>query len=454
MSRRSEMQAAVRQAGAQSRRVDMTGALRDAGFTGLIAFGVLLPLIGFLTGVDGSNQLVLTTRWPLLFAIVAIIAACRFLYCFAITPWLARRAQQPVRAASPAWRDAIANWFVPFGVAFLILYPVIVYLTAGTSGGQKWIDNFGIQILIYVMLGWGLNIVVGLAGLLDLGYVAFYAVGAYSYALLATNFGLTFWILLPLAGILASFWGVLLGFPVLRLRGDYLAIVTLAFGEIIRLVIINWQSLTGGPNGVSGIPRPSFFGIPLTPSPDGLAAKLGIEFSPTHRIVFLFYLILALALLTNWVTIRLRRLPIGRAWEALREDEVACRALGINITTTKLTAFATGAMFGGFAGAFFATRQGFISPESFTFQESALVLAIVVLGGMGSQLGVALAALTLIGGFELFRGLEQYRMLVFGIAMVVLMIWRPRGIIGHRAPTVYLKQAQAISSDLVKEGHG
>src|SRR6516225_8912468 len=229
---------------------------------------------------------------------------------------------------------------------------------------------------------------------------------------------------------------------------------SLAFGEIIRLVLINWQSLTGGPNGVPGIPRPTLFGIPLDNSDDGLAAKLGIEYSPTHRIVFLFYVILALALLTNWVTIRLRRLPIGRAWEALREDEVACRALGINTTTTKLTAFATGAMFGGFAGAFFATRQGFISPESFTFQESALVLAIVVLGGMGSQLGVALAALTMIGGFELFRGFEQYRMLVFGLVMVLLMIWRPRGLIGHRAPTVYLKQAQTISSDLVREGHG
>ena len=165
-------------------------------------------------------------------------------------------------------------------------------------------------------------------------------------------------------------------------------------------------------------------------------------------------LILALALLTNWVTIRLRRLPIGRAWEAMREDEIACRALGINTTTTKLTAFAMGAMFGGFAGAFFATRQGFISPESFTFHESALVLAIVVLGGMGSQLGVALAALAMIGGFELFREFEQYRMLVFGFAMVLIMIWRPRGLIGHRAPTVFLKHNQAISSDLVKEGHG
>jgi branched-chain amino acid transport system permease protein len=339
------------------------------------------------------------------------------------------------------------RFLAPALLVFALLVPVIFY-------NQRYILDLGILVLTYVMLGWGLNVVVGLAGLLDLGYVAFYAVGAYSYALLATSFDLSFWVCLPLAGLLAACWGVMLGFPVLRLRGDYLAIVTLAFGEIIRLVILNWQSLTGGPNGISSIPRPTLFGIPLTNDDDGLAARLGIEYSPTHRIVFLFYLILGLALLTNWVTIRLRRLPIGRAWEALREDEIACRALGINTTTTKLTAFATGAMFGGFAGAFFATRQGFISPESFTFQESALVLAIVVLGGMGSQLGVALAALTMIGGFELFRGLEQYRMLVFGIAMVLLMIWRPRGLIGHRAPTVYLRHAQAISSDLVKEGHG
>jgi branched-chain amino acid transport system permease protein len=461
------MQAAMRQAGAQSGRADMTGALRDAGFTGVIAFGVLLPLIGFLTGVDGSNQLVLTTRWPLLFAIVAVIAACRFLYCFAITPWLARRAQQPVRAASPAWRDAIANWFVPFGVAFLILYPVIVYLTAGTSGGQKWIDNFGIQILIYVMLGWGLNIVVGLAGLLDLGYVAFYAVGAYSYALLAKTFGLTFWILLPLAGMLSSFWGILLGFPVLRLRGDYLAIVTLAFGEIIRLILINWTALTNGYAGITGIPRPSFFGIPFNANDDGFAAKFGLPFSPLYRVIFLYYLILALALLTCFVTVRLRRLPIGRAWEALREDEIACRSLGINTTNTKLTAFAMGAMFAGFAGSFFAAREAFISPESFTFIESATILAIVVLGGMGSQVGVVIAAIAMIGGTEILRELDflktifgptfdptQYRMLLFGFAMVAIMIWRPRGLISTREPSVFLKRRKTIAADLVKQGRG
>ena len=248
------------------------------------------------------------------------------------------------------------------------------------------------------MLGWGLNIVVGLAGLLDLGYVAFYAVGAYSYALLAKNFGFTFWLLLPLAGILSSFWGILLGFPVLRLRGDYLAIVTLAFGEIIRLILINFVDLTNGYAGISGIPRPSFFGIPFNDSDSGFDATFGFEFSPLHRTIFLYYVILALAFVTAFVTVRLRRMPVGRAWEALREDEIACRSLGINTTNTKLTAFAMGAMFAGFAGSFFAARQGFISPESFTFLESATVLSIVVLGGMGSQIGVALAATAFVGG--------------------------------------------------------
>jgi branched-chain amino acid transport system permease protein len=335
----------------------------------------------------------------------------------------------------------------PVLLGFALLIPVLFH-------DNRYILDLSILILTYVMLGWGLNIVVGLAGLLDLGYVAFYAVGAYSYALLATSFGLSFWTCLPLAGILAAFWGILLGFPVLRLRGDYLAIVTLAFGEIIRLVLLNWWTVTGGPNGITDIPRPSFFGIPFDASDSGFAATFGIEFSATHRIIFLFYVILALALLTNWATIRLRRLPIGRAWEALREDEIACRSLGINTTTTKLTAFAVGAMFGGFAGSFFATRQGFVSPESFSFLESALILAIVVLGGMGSQLGVALAAVAMIGGSELFRGLEHYRMMVFGLAMVLLMIWRPRGLVGHRAPTVFLQHKTAISSSLVKEGHG
>ncbi|MBH5370748.1 high-affinity branched-chain amino acid ABC transporter permease LivM [Bradyrhizobium glycinis] len=421
--------------------------LKTAFINAVIALVLFSLMVGIRTEAGSEGQLTYWTRFGELASLVAAVFGGSIVIEL-LRQWIGPAGTEKlVPPALQKGMSLVGRYLAPALLIFTLLVPVIFY-------NQRYILDLAILVLTYVMLGWGLNVVVGLAGLLDLGYVAFYAVGAYSYALLATNFGWSFWICLPLAGILAAFWGVLLGFPVLRLRGDYLAIVTLAFGEIIRLVLINWQSLTGGPNGVSGIPRPTLFGIPLNNSDDGLAAKLGIEFSPTHRIVFLFYLILALALLTNWVTIRLRGLPIGRAWEALREDEVACRALGINTTTTKLTAFATGAMFGGFAGAFFATRQGFISPESFTFQESALVLAIVVLGGMGSQLGVALAALTMIGGFELFRGLETYRMLVFGWAMVLIMIWRPRGLVGHRAPTVYLKKAQAISSDLVKEGHG
>jgi branched-chain amino acid transport system permease protein len=364
-------------------------------------------------------------------------------------------------------RHQIGSVLRAAALGFLFAYPLMMLWLKGFQGSIKWIDNFGIQILIYVMLGWGLNIVVGLAGLLDLGYVAFYAVGAYSYALLAQNFGLSFWILLPLAGILAAFWGILLGFPVLRLRGDYLAIVTLAFGEIIRLVLINWVPVTNGYAGISGIPRPTFFGIPFNNEPDGFAATFGLEFSPIYRTIFLYYVILALALLTAVVTMRLRRLPVGRAWEALREDEVACRSLGINTTNTKLSAFAMGAMFGGFAGSFFAARQGFISPDSFTFMESAVIVAMVVLGGMGSQIGVAVAAVLMIGGTEAMRELDflkavfgrdfdaaQYRMLLFGFAMVAIVSWKPRGLVATRTPSAFLKERKTVAAALVREGRG
>src|SRR3989440_397426 len=427
----------------------VVGALRQAAITGLIAFGLLLPLIGFNTVQNIRNELILETRWPLLAAMVAIIAGGRFLHALLIAPWLARRALRPRPEHAP--RARLARWLVPFVLGFAIVYPPLVLSVTGIQGAVKWIDNFGVQILIYVMLGWGLNIVVGLAGLLDLGYVAFYAVGAYSYALLANAFGLSFWILLPVAGCLAAFWGILLGFPVLRLRGDYLAIVTLAFGEIIRLILINWVPMTNGYAGISGIPRPTFFGIPFNASDEGFAARFGLEFSPIYRTIFLYYLILGLAMLTAALTVRLRRLPIGRAWEALREDEIACRSLGINTTNTKLTAFAMGAMFAGFAGSFFASRQGFISPESFTFMESAVIVAIVVLGGMGSLIGVAIAAVLMIGGTQLVREADflkavfgndfdptQYRMLLFGFAMVLIMVWRPRGLIATREPSALL----------------
>jgi len=446
--------------------IDLVRALKNAGLTALIALGLFLPLIGFKTTVDIHNELILETRFQLLAVFVALAVAGSLVMSLVIAPWRAHRSRvapdSPLRVP-----PTLARWAPPSALGFVVAYPALVLLLVGFQGGIKWIDNFGIQILIYVMLGFGLNIVVGLAGLLDLGYVAFYAVGSYSYALLAKTFGFSFYMLLPLAGILSAFWGILLGFPVLRLRGDYLAIVTLAFGEIIRLVLINWVPVTNGYAGISGIPRPSFFGIPFTAADDGFAAVFGLEFSPIYRTVFLYYLILGLVLLTAFVTTRLRRLPIGRAWEALREDEIACRSLGINTTNTKLTAFALGAMFAGFAGSFFAARQGFISPESFNFLESATVLSIVVLGGMGSQFGVAVAAIAMIGGTEILRELDvlkgwfgndfdptQYRMLVFGMAMVLIMALRPRGLISTRAPSLFLRERKSISGTLVKEGRG
>ena len=378
--------------------------LRDAFLSALVALGLFGAMIGLRTD-SGDGGLTLVPRPVAVGVAVLAVFAGRLM----LASWHGRSRSEEVRSNRTLVKRLAraGKYLAPALLAFAFVLPL--------SGNRYWLD-VGILVMTYVMLGWGLNIVVGLAGLLDLGYVAFYAVGAYSYAILSTQFGLGFWTCLPLAGIMAAFFGILLGFPVLRLRGDYLAIVTLAFGEIVRVLLINWVSLTNGPNGISDIPRPTLFGLrfSMDGEPDTFAGFFGLEPSPTHRVAYLYYVILGLALLTNWVTLRLRRMPLGRAWEALREDEVACRSLGINVTITKLTAFAMGAMFGGFAGAFFATRQAFVSPESFTFIESAIVLAIVVLGGLGSQLGVALAALVMIGGSELFRELQDYRMLIFG----------------------------------------
>jgi branched-chain amino acid transport system permease protein len=426
----------------------LAAAAREAVLAGLVALGLFGPILGLRTVEKSGGQLGLMGDWRSVAWAVATVAAGRFLLSLFV--WHGRGAAL-VRAATPAAAGPALGQAGRAVAPLLILAALVMPFLPGIGRAQI---DLGILILTYVMLGWGLNIVVGLAGLLDLGYVAFYAVGAYSFALIAKNFGLGFWACLPLAGIFSGCWGLLLGFPVLRLRGDYLAIVTLAFGEIIRIVLVNWQSLTNGPNGIGGIPKPTLFGIPFTRSPHGFAALTGLHYSPEQRFIFLYYIILALALLTNLVTLRLRRLPIGRAWEAMREDEIACRALGINTTNTRLTAFALGAMFGGFAGAFFATRQGFISPESFVFQESALILAIVVLGGMGSQLGIAIAAVGMIGGFEYFREFQQFRMLAFGAAMVLIMVWRPRGLIATRAPTAFLKARRRISADLVGQGRG
>lgn len=274
--------------------------------------------------------------------------------------------------------------------------------------------NIMTTALMYVMLGLGLNIVVGQAGLLHLGYVAFYAVGAYTYALLSHHFGIGFWVALPLGALFATIFGILLGFPVLRLRGDYLAIVTLGFGEITRLVLENWNAFSFGPSGIAGIPRPGLFGM---------------EMNLHQATVYLYYLMIILCLFTVFVVNRLQNSRIGRAWVALREDEVACQAMGVNTTRVKLTAFALGSMWAGLAGVIFAAKTTFVNPASFTFLESAMILSIIVLGGMGSILGVVIGAFILILAPEYLRAFSDYRMLLFGIIMVMMMVFRPQGII-------------------------
>ena len=274
--------------------------------------------------------------------------------------------------------------------------------------------NVMITALIYVVVGLGLNIVVGLAGLLDLGYVAFYAVGAYSYALLNVHYGVTFWMALPIGAALAFLFGILLGFPVLRLRGDYLAIVTLGFGEIIRLVLENWNEFSFGPSGIANIPKPGLFGLDLS-----------LQQSTT----FIYFLMIGLALMTIFVVRRLQDSRIGRAWIALREDEVACQAMGIDKTRTKLSAFALGATWAGMGGVVFAAKTTFINPTSFTIWESIIILCVVVLGGMGSILGVIVGALILILLPEYLRAFSEFRMLIFGVILVMMMVFRPGGII-------------------------
>jgi len=274
--------------------------------------------------------------------------------------------------------------------------------------------NIMITALIYVVIALGLNIVVGLAGLLDLGYVAFYAVGAYAYALLNYHFGLSFWVVLPIGAALGLLFGILLGFPVLRLRGDYLAIVTLGFGEIIRLILENWNEFSFGPSGIANIPRPSFFGMDL---------------SLTDTTRFVYFIMIGLTLFTIFVVNRLENSRLGRAWIALREDEVACQAMGIDKTKTKLTAFALGATWAGMGGVVFAAQTTFINPASFTIWESVIILCCVVLGGMGSIVGVIIGALVIKLLPEYLREFSQYRMLLFGAILVIMMVFRPGGII-------------------------
>jgi len=271
---------------------------------------------------------------------------------------------------------------------------------------------------IYIVLALGLNIMVGQAGLLNLGYVAFYAVGAYTYAILSTTFGLSFWPGLIIGALSAATFSVLLGLPTLKLRGDYFAIVTLGLGEITRIVLNNWDSLTGGPNGISKIGRPTIGSYVL------------------HTTLDFYYLIFFIALMRVLAMRRLISSRIGRAWIAIREDELAAEAMGINTFRLKLLAFVLGSAWAGMTGVFFAAKMAFVSPESFTFFESVMILCMVVLGGMGSIPGIVLGALLLITLPEVFRDFQDFRMLAFGVALVLMMIFRPQGLLGSMKKTI------------------
>ncbi len=315
--------------------------------------------------------------------------------------------------AVAAARTVPAKLWAVAGLAALLAFPLVA---------SRYGEDVAINVLVYVTLGLGLNVVVGLAGLLDLGYIAFYGVGAYTYALLSVHYQLSFWLALPLCAALAALAGALIGYPTLRMRGDYLAIVTLGFGEILRIILNNWMKLTGGPNGILGIKAPAIY----LPDPEnGWEMVRVLVRSPEAQ----YYLVLVIALFTVVAVRRLADSRIGRAWEAIREDETAASLMGVNTFALKLLAYSMGAVFGGLAGAFFAAKMRFVSPGSFTFIESAMVLAMVVLGGMGSVPGIVLGALALIALPEVFRDFEQYRMLVFGAAMALMMLFRPAGLI-------------------------
>lgn len=408
---------------------------RDTSYAvsaGLLTLLMTLPILGVKLEQDADGLHISGTWLHSVYAGLAVFAAQLLLQ--RLRPLVKRTGS----SINPRWQ---LGYQLENNRNYVLGILLVIGLILPFVSGRGTIDVATLA-MIYVLLGLGLNIVVGYAGLLDLGYVGFYAVGAYTYAILSTQFGWGFWLCLPVAACLSGVVGILLGFPVLRLRGDYLAIVTLGFGEIIRLLLNNLDKYTGGPNGINDIPSPSLFNIVFTRrAAEGetpFHKLFDISYSSEYRMIFVYFIIFFLILLTLFVINRLLRMPVGRAWEALREDEIACRSLGLNPTIVKLSAFALGAFFAGIAGAFFAAKQNFINPESFAFIESAIVLAIVVLGGMGSQIGVILAAIALTVIPELARDFSEYRMIIFGAVMVLMMIWRPQGLVPAQRPKMEL----------------
>ncbi|MBE8182477.1 MAG: high-affinity branched-chain amino acid ABC transporter permease LivM [Candidatus Portiera sp.] len=420
-----------------SHKVSLRLAITDALVAGLIALVLFGPIVGLV--LDGYE---LRNNMGVAFIFVAIITTGRFFASlFFQSPIGVRFLEKFARGrkvrvtVAQASTNKFKKLLLPAIFLAALSYPVIAHVAPDLLGvfGGKYGITIMILALIYVLLGLGLNIVVGLAGLLDLGYVAFYAIGAYWLTIGYAELGLGFWSVLIISPIFAAGCGAILGFPVLRMHGDYLAIVTLGFGEIIRLVLNNWTSLTRGPNGMSA-PDVTFFNM-LSFNKRGadnlqpFHEFFGLEYSSSFQFIYIYWLLLIVVFLVLYINHRLVQMPVGRAWEALREDEIACRSLGLNHVLVKLSAFMIGASVGGVAGVFFASYQGFVNPSSFTFLESALIVAIVVLGGLGSALGVTIAAIVLTLLPELLREFSDYRVLMFGILMIVMMIWRPRGLV-------------------------
>ncbi len=397
-----------------------------AGIVSLWFMVLTFPLMGLqINAIESSINI----RWERVFSmgIATYVLAILWHICFQ------RKAQGlPIiplpKALTEGSAQVAQSAFFKRGLPLFILIGVVVMPIVSSM----YQTNIMISALLYVMLALGLNIVVGIAGQLVLGYVAFYAVGAYTYALLNQFFDMGFWVCLPLGGFVAVIFGLILGFPVLRLRGDYLAIVTLGFGEIVRIFLQNWSDITGGPRGVSNIPPPSFFGM-----------EMDLPMTTTY----IYYLVLIAVLITIVIISRIKNSRVGLALQALREDEIAAQAMGIDITRVKLSAFALGSCWAGFAGVIFAAKTSFINPASFTFMESAMILSMVVLGGMGSISGVILAALILILVPEYLRAFSEYRLLIFGAVMVLMMIFRPQGLVTGEQRKYKLSKADAKGNE-------
>jgi len=406
-------------------------------------FSVLLfPLMVMKVNVVGGKALV-TFRWQF----VPVIFASAFVLSYLWKRALVWNEHRQDKIASDTlyykFKKNVQTYFKNQSIKYVTLSLLVAFVVSFPFLFGMYHTNVMITAFIYVILALGLNIVVGLGGLLNLGYAAFFAVGAYTYGLLwkyiGPNFvsagidtGWLFWISLPLAGIISTIFGVLLSLPVLRLRGDYLAIITLAFGEIVRMVLQNSGQITGGATGISLIPRPWFFGMKL---------------APKQAAVYIYYIVVVLVLLTIFVVRRIEDSRVGRALEAMREDEIACQAMGIDLVKNKLITFALGAFFAGIAGVVLAAQTTYINPDSFTLWESIMILMAIVIGGTGSIPGAIGGALLLKLLPEYFRPLAQYRMLIYGVAMILVIIFKSDGLLPrHRKQYTFEEKMNSNAS--------